>query len=359
MARAGLGAPRRVNTCVLAVQPEAEGDVLTVAGSVDEGFVQGRLLDLYHQTRLIGVAVVIEASARAISRARVINSASRQPAREADIGVLRAAPGPPLPPLLAPIFRIEGDYCLVAAGEADGAYKGEKLLVSRTKPQTGTSLPVAQITLEKINDDFSGGFLRLLDTAGPPVQIWELAERQRPPWPRWKRAGIVTQIDAGTQILSADIEIDSALQPGDLLELQPDDDACALRSRTVADARPLHRRCSRGMGPGGRDQPRPGAHPRHAYHDVLARLALTRAVPTSMDDRPRLAVPRAAPRPVATRQGSTPATESGAALDTISTVVWHRRLACVLMWHRRLGGAPRARRPWHTHRRDAGATVLR
>ena len=46
-------------------------------------------------------------------------------------------------------------------------------------------------------------------------------------------------------------------------------------------------------------------------------------------------------------------------LDTISKVVWHRRLACVLMWHRRLGGAPRARRPWHTHRRDAGATVLR
>ncbi len=214
----------RVNSAVLAVRPDPEGNLLTVVGSAADGFTEGRLLDLYRGSRFLGVASVAESGPRPLSRARMINSASVDTAREADTAILRAPAGPPLAPLLAPVFRIEGNYVLVAAGEVDGVQRDEKLRVQRLDPNTSEFVPAYEITIDKVKIDFSGGFSRQLDPAAPPLRTWELAERLSPPWPRWQAAGIVTRVDPEARTVTADVDPKSAVRPGDIIELAPGGD---------------------------------------------------------------------------------------------------------------------------------------
>lgn len=211
----------RVNTSVLTIKRDAEGDILTIAGSQEDGFIEARMLDLWRGTQFIGVAAVSEPSTLPRTFARTIKVASPDTPREGDIAVLRAPAGPPAQPLIAPIFRIEGNYCLIAAGEVDGVQKGEKLRVFRTQPDSDEFTPAYEITIEKVEISYAGGYARELDATAEKLRVWEMAEREKPPWPRWTHAGIVSSVDATARVIFADIDPKCGIKPGELLELAP------------------------------------------------------------------------------------------------------------------------------------------
>lgn len=218
----------RLDSAVLEVKPDPKGAVVTLIGSEADGFEEGRLVDIYRADRFVACASVIEPGSRPLSKARVIDANSVEPLRPADAGllraILRAPPGPPVRPLRAPIFRVEGDYCLVAAGEVDGVSVDEKLIVHRTDPNTNETQAVFAVTLDQVKVDYAGGNITRLDPVAPGLAPWEFAERQTPPWPRWQSAGIVVGVDAASNTLKADVDPKSHIKPGDLIELIPDEE---------------------------------------------------------------------------------------------------------------------------------------
>jgi hypothetical protein len=210
----------RVNSSILTIKRDREGDILTIAGSQEDGFAPDRMIDVWRGTRFVGVATVSETGALP-SKARMNHVQSLETPREGDTAILRAPSGPPLPPLIAPIYRIEESYCLVAAGEADGVQRGEKMLVMRPDANEADSIAAFEITIEKVEISFSGGNVRQLDPVAKKLRVWEMAERKKPPWPRWNSAGIVSAVDASARVVLADIDPKCGVKPGDLLELVP------------------------------------------------------------------------------------------------------------------------------------------
>ena len=204
----------RVNTSVLATRPESEGAQVTVVGTQEEGLTEGRLMDVYRDGDYVGVASLADFSRPPLSRGQMINAASRDTPQEGDVGIIRSGPGSPPQPLRAVVFRVEGGFCLLAAGEVDGLQRGERLIV-RTDSQT-----VAELTVEKVNIDYAGARVRLLQS-GRELAAWEFAERMDPPWPRWRAVGAVERADNNSRTVRIALAGPADIKIGQVLTIVP------------------------------------------------------------------------------------------------------------------------------------------
>ncbi len=214
----------RLRSTILATQPSDEGTLITFAGTAADGLHEDRLLDIYRDGAFVGVASVVD-TFNPISRARMMASATSQPVEVGDQAWARSPAGPPARPLTAPVFKVEGeqDYCLIAAGEVDGITSGEKLLVRRPDPASGHELEdIAELTVDKVNVDYSGAYSRPLNTEGLRVRPWDFAERKTPPLPRYHPIGVVSRV-LSSRTLMADVDLGATLPPGTLLRLASGD----------------------------------------------------------------------------------------------------------------------------------------
>lgn len=208
-----------VNSAVLAVEPDPEGATVTFVGGLNAGSSEGRLADIRRNGQYIGVASVTAASPGVLTQARMIPSASLEQPKEGDEIVMRPPPGPPAPPLQCVIFRVEEDYCLIAAGEVDGVQRGERLSVCRREGATDAGKLIAEITIDKVNVDYSGALIRSMDPAGARTEPWDIAERHEPPWLHWKVRGRVESTDAAARITTITCEENSEIGTGDIVGL--------------------------------------------------------------------------------------------------------------------------------------------
>lgn len=198
---------RRVNSAILDVRQSDEGPILTIAGGNGEGLTEGRLVDLYREGELIGVASMQRVS-DPLSEARLIEPATRVKPRLGDVAVVRAAAGDRLP-LCVPVFRVDEEHCLIAAGEVDGLQVGERLAVRRPDAaDPGKTQRIAELVVTAVKIDYSDARIHRERTALPEVRLWDLAERIEPVWPRPQVVGLVRAIDPVNATFVA------SLQPG-------------------------------------------------------------------------------------------------------------------------------------------------
>lgn len=211
----------RIDSAVLAVEPGADGEQLTVVGSAADGLVPGRQVDLFRGGRYVAMAVVTGGHGP-LSLAAVLSYARAEAPAEGDTAVLRAVGEQAGGPLKAPVFRIEGDYCLLAAGENDGVRVGERFRVRRADPAEPTVFrDVAELTVRTVKVDYCGVDVRILDEAAGPLRECELAERgdEEDPWPP---AGIIESVDPATGTAVAAVDPGRDLRAGHVVRWVPD-----------------------------------------------------------------------------------------------------------------------------------------
>jgi hypothetical protein len=206
----------RVNSTVLLVTAAKEGDVITIVGDADDGYAEGRQVDLFHGDEFVGVASILKMDGLPVSRAKMTNAETRGNPAEGDWAYVRLGAGPPLSPLSAVIFRVVQDYCLVAAGEVDGVKRGEKLQVFG---KGNAKKAVAEITIDKVNVDYSGGSVRILDAAAAPLQVWNFAERIEPRRARWDEIGEVKNVDPKWRVCGCSLKQGVTVTAGSVIGL--------------------------------------------------------------------------------------------------------------------------------------------
>lgn len=212
----------RVNSTVLDVRSDPEGALVTLVGSAADGLQEDRLVDLFRDGNYVGVAVLVEIS-DPLSVARIIESACAQMPEVGDRAIVRSDPGPPVRPLAAAVFRVvEGDYCLLAAGESDSVRIGEKFIIRRSDPEdSARTWPVAQLTVQTVKVHHSGCNIRLLGDSKTRLMPWDWAEREKPPWPHWVTAGVVKQVDQTARLAVVYIDTSISLARGQVVRWVP------------------------------------------------------------------------------------------------------------------------------------------
>lgn len=211
----------RLNSTVLEVLPDRQGALVRFVGSMADGLVAGRLVDLFRQDKYVGVAVVNDVF-DPISVAQLIESASIRKAEECDIAIMR--PAPPAQPIRAAIFKVVdgGEYCLLAAGESDGVQVGESFVVYRGDPEDPSRRQeAAELVVDAVKYYHSGAGVRMLNPAGGPLLAWEFAERRKPAWRRWGSVGVVLTVDQSGRWATADIDPRCKLQAGQIVRWSP------------------------------------------------------------------------------------------------------------------------------------------
>jgi len=223
----------RVDSTVLAVEPGPDGERLTLVGNAADGLVPGRQADLFRGGRYLAMAVVTAAHGP-LSRAQILGYARADAPAEGDTALLRAVGGQAGGPLKAPIFRIEGDYCLVAAGENDGVRVGEVFHVRRADPSEPTVLhDVAELTVRTVKVDYCGVDIRMLDHAAAPLRECEPAERLSRQEDAWAPAGIIESVDPATRTAKAAVDPGRDLRAGQPVRWVPE---AAAAGRSAAGA---------------------------------------------------------------------------------------------------------------------------
>lgn len=212
----------RINTTVLAVQPDPEGALITMAGSASDGIAVGRLVDIYRGDKYVGVASVTDLAAP-LSTAQLIEAASPQAPQVGDRVLVRPGPTPPPRPLSAAVFRITSDqYCLVAAGESDGIKVGDKFVVRRSDSQVPPRLiDIAELTVRTVKVEHCGAEVKLLGDGRSPLMTWDFADRMDLPETRWGAIGVVTRVEADSRSALADVEARSGLVRGQVVRWVP------------------------------------------------------------------------------------------------------------------------------------------
>jgi hypothetical protein len=212
----------RLNSTVLDVAPGREGRMITIVGTAEDGLVENRLVDLYREGRLIGVAAIRDVD-NPISDAVLIDPASRGAPEVGDTALVRLRPGRPPRPLSAVIFRIANDYCLLAAGESDGVQVNEKFVVYGQQPGDPTATrEVAELTVRTVKVDYSGAQIRPLVADGTQVKVWDMAERRLAvPVPKRAVVGQISQTHNDSRTLIASLDSGSGLTAGQLLYWVP------------------------------------------------------------------------------------------------------------------------------------------
>ena len=212
----------QATSAVLQVQPGKEGAEITMVGALVGGTVEGWLADVFRDGKYVGVAEITEATGP-LTRARMIASMSAQAPEEGDRVVERPRAASRPYPLAAAIFRIEGEHCLLAAGETDGIEPDETFVVHRPDPgETTRRIAVAELRVEKAQVTYADARIRPLIRDAPAVQLWELAERQVPDAEVWQPIGIVEQAEPALCSAAGSVEPASRIAPGALVRLVPE-----------------------------------------------------------------------------------------------------------------------------------------
>ncbi|UCD27735.1 MAG: hypothetical protein JSV03_11585 [Planctomycetota bacterium] len=184
----------RINSAVLEVKPGTECALITIVGTKEDGLSQGRLVDLFRADRYVGVAT-LEAISNPLSFARIIEASSAMLPAEGDLALVRSTPELKSRPLSAAIFRIEGNYCLLAAGEVDGVQVGDVFKVRKKDPAgAGLWQDVAELTVKTVKVDYAGADIRLLNEKDYKVELWDMAERPVPMLGRIRPIGIIEHV---------------------------------------------------------------------------------------------------------------------------------------------------------------------
>ncbi|GMV96138.1 MAG: hypothetical protein AMXMBFR83_05060 [Phycisphaerae bacterium] len=217
----------RVESTVLSVRPaDHEELILTLVGTESDGLAVGRLVDLFRGREYVGHAA-IEQVGNPNSTARTIRAGQRLMPQAGDRAWVRPPPGPPARPIAAAIFQVaaspEGDLAQLAAGDTDGIKVPEKFVVRHQDPSDASvRRDIAELTINKVNDDFSIALIRPLTADGEKVRQWDFAERRRPGAPDWRAVGIVQRVSAGSRSAEVTLEPRSTLAAGRIVRWVPE-----------------------------------------------------------------------------------------------------------------------------------------
>lgn len=219
----------RLNTTVLRVIEGSEGTLdrfaIVVAGTAQDGLASERLMDVYRGRQYVGVAKVVEVS-NPNSAAKMVDVATGTRPAEGDQAVVRASPDGPPGPLIAPVFKVDQDYCLIAAGELDGIKQGEKFLVRRQdEADPMVWHDVATLSVEHVEPVYSGALIRALTSEVAGVRVWDMAERQVPGVAQWRTAGVVEKVDLATRTGTASVERNCPVKVGAVVAWVPEREA--------------------------------------------------------------------------------------------------------------------------------------
>jgi len=218
----GVDLEVRLNSTILDVERSGEGAVITFVGTAADGLVENRLVDIFRKGQFLGVAATREVY-EPLSRALVMDPATRGMPEVGDTVLVRLRPGQPPKPLTAVVFKVAGDYCLIAAGESDGVQQNEKFVVRGPIPGgMGGMREVAELTIEAVKVDYSGARIRPLVADGVTVKAWDMAERRTTrKKPEWVYAGRIDLTHAESRTLVATAELDVSLTAGQIVRWTP------------------------------------------------------------------------------------------------------------------------------------------
>ncbi|HRR83719.1 MAG TPA: hypothetical protein P5316_01800 [Phycisphaerae bacterium] len=218
----GVDLQVRLKSTILDVERSSEGPVITFVGTAADGIVENRLVDIFRKEQFLGVAAVREVY-EPLSRALVMEPATRGMPEVGDTALVRLRPGQPPKPLTAVVFKVAGDYCLIAAGESDGVQQNEKFVVRGPIPGgMGGMREIAELTIEAVKVDYSGARIRPLAADGVTVKAWDMAERRTiHERSEWIYAGRVDLTHTDSRTLVAGAEPDVALTGGQVVRWTP------------------------------------------------------------------------------------------------------------------------------------------
>jgi hypothetical protein len=218
----GVDLEVRLKSTILDVQGSSEGSVITFVGTAADGIVENRLVDIFRKEQFLGVAAVREIY-EPLSRALVMEPATRGTPEVGDAVLVRLRPGQPPKPLAAVVFKVAGDYCLIAAGESDGVQINEKFVVRGPIPGgMGGMREIAELTIEAVKVDYSGARIRPLVADGVTVKAWDMAERRTTgKKPEWVYAGRIDLTHTDSRTLVATAELDVTLTGGQVVRWTP------------------------------------------------------------------------------------------------------------------------------------------
>lgn len=218
----GVDLEVRLSSAVLDVTSSREGPVITFPGTAADGLTENRLVDIFRKGQYLGVAAVRQIY-DPLSQALVMESATRSAPEIGDTVVVRLRPGYPPKPLTAVVFKVAGDYCLIAAGESDGVQPNERFVVRGPVPGAPESMrEVAELTVEAVKVDYSGARIRPLIAESAPVRTWDMAERRTTRQKsQWVYAGRIdlSHAESRTLVISPDPEVD--LSAGQVVRWTP------------------------------------------------------------------------------------------------------------------------------------------
>jgi hypothetical protein len=210
------GVRQRLTSTVIAIDREGDSPIVRIIGTAQDGLAAGRLVDLYRDGRFVGVAGMTTV-ADPLSAAEVIVSASIDEPAVGDRAIVRTPIGPSPQPVRAVVFNIQGDVCLLAAGEADGIRVGEKLVVRRAI--NDDLVDIAELTVYTVKVDYAGARIRLITPENHPIQKWDFAERRTPRPHAWRTTGRIRRVMAEARTAFAAIEAPSTIVPGQVVRI--------------------------------------------------------------------------------------------------------------------------------------------
>jgi len=212
------GNGQSLTSTVIAVGQGSDGPIVRMVGTARDGLTSGRLVDLFRDGRFVGVAG-ITTIADPLSVADLIVSASIDKPAVGDRAVVRAPAGAGPQPIRAVVFNIQGDVCLLAAGEADGVKVGEKFIVSRAID--GNVIAVAELTIYTVKIDYAGARVRLITPENHPIQKWDFADRRTPPPTTWQTVGTIRRVMTEARTAFVQLTEGSAISPGAVVRISP------------------------------------------------------------------------------------------------------------------------------------------
>lgn len=218
-----------LSSTVLRVSEAPEGTLdrvtIDLAGSDREGVAVERPVDVYRGRQYVGTGQIVSL-AHPNSRAKMLDVATFLRPAEGDRAIVRPAPQERPHPLLAPVYKVDGEDCYVTAGELDGVKEGDKLLVRRQDPADATVWhDVAELTVDYVAPAHCGAKIRPLTSQVAGVQRGDLAERSSPGLEQWRAVGIVESMNAGTRTAVAAVEPHCPVQAGTVVACIPEKDA--------------------------------------------------------------------------------------------------------------------------------------
>ncbi len=214
----------RLESTLLAVQPVDQGTLIRLVGTARDGLAADQLVDVFRGHRFVALAEIVD-PAGPLAFAHVIPAASASAPAVGDRAVVRLGGTDRSLPLRAAVFRIEGDYCFIAAGERDGVARDDVFVVHPQDDAADASpSPIAELTVETVKDYHCGARIHPR-RPNVPLALWDLAERQSAPAPRLAPVGRVRSVSEVARSAVIDLDPPVDLEPGTIVRWRATKDA--------------------------------------------------------------------------------------------------------------------------------------